>query len=76
MYIYEVYIYEIYTRYNDVIIMHKKCIYRITTSILNALIYKKKERTLKLYIIYEIFNIIIKSNFFYFLYIKIFINKV
>ena len=46
---------------------------------LNVLIYalthKKRERILRFCIIYKVLNIAVKSNFFYFLYVKIFIDK-
>ena len=53
--------YEVYTRYSDVIAIYKEYIYRITTSMLNALAYEKRGRILRLYIIYKVLNIAIRS---------------
>ena len=42
---------------------------------LNVLVYEKRKRILRLYIIYKVLNIAIRSNSLYILYIKIFISK-
>ena len=42
---------------------------------LNVLVYKKRRRILKFYIIYKVLNIAIRSNSLYILYIKILIDK-
>ena len=62
-------------RCSDVTAMHKECIYRIATSILNALAHEKRGRILRLCIIYEVLNIAVRSNPLCILYVKMPIGK-
>ena len=66
MHVYVMYVYKIHIHYNDVTIMHRSCICRVATSIRSILTYKKRGKIIKFYIIYKVFNAIVKRIFFIF----------